>query len=783
MNNRVSLSIILTVFLFTSCVPSVVNQEVNDSRKGSSDGAVANNVSTLNEGYGRVLLINPITLTGNKSLPASTKIASLLTSRQDFITENQFLIGNCDSVAGDCFTIRKDQNSDPLAAVQNRWPFDPDSQKDSWIQPHTYFHINKILSQFHTDLRNAQATGTAGVGLTGYSTALPFNLFSSVRHWRPGETFFAFPGCDFVNNARYEPATFSICLGFDSDFRTLKFAEDPSIIYHEFGHNMVQILMNIRNSQALGGADLGNLFYDEALSINEGLADFFSYYVNQRTHVFEWSLGRFSKASRPLVEGDPLHAPGIEEESDKRLSYPSYLNYDPNSPKAPIEDVHYAGMIASHFLVALGKDLQSYCSMTKTQSIYSLFWVLSETMSYLGDFTSKGNDFNVSDVVNLNSLYARDWFFKVNPINFRSFFQTYARFFNQVFGNTLFPRCTGRSHFPQDRLESLLDDYGLLLFDSYNEDGNGINGNDPAKTNKHITISNRKKSVLVSKDLLKIDPKTSAFVFDNRADMVGVYNSLQRSGNIGALSEQLASDLPFNNGNAKISPGELIGLSLNITNDSNSEIGGLQILANDWDHTKDKKPCNNFSDGWPLGSEGGVNDTGVIDPENNPGNCSYIQRSNDGPKLNSLDPVMPICFVQASGENNTSWVNQEEFRKQVALEKNLCLGGEDDTYNCFIRALKGADQAVFSRLAPKENFQQTLINPETQNFIFNSNNIILFEVSPWIPPGTSFRCRFRARFTNCSDCWMDENGEDFRDFDYIGPEPFKIIPFEFIVID
>ena len=55
-------------------------------------------------------------------------------------------------------------------------------------------------------------------------------------------------------------------------------------------------------------SDLGSISYDEAGAINEGIADYFSYYINSRSKIGEWGLGRFLKAARPLSEDDSLQS-------------------------------------------------------------------------------------------------------------------------------------------------------------------------------------------------------------------------------------------------------------------------------------------------------------------------------------------------------------------------------------------------------------------------------------------------------------------------------------------
>jgi hypothetical protein len=61
---------------------------------------------------------------------------------------------------------------------------------------------------------------------------------------------------------------------------------------------------------------------------------------------------------------------------------------------------------------------------------------------------------------------------------------------------------------------------------------------------------------------------------------------------------------------------------------------------------------------------------------------------------------------------------------------------------------------------------------------------MVFELHPDAPIGTTFLCRFRARFTNCSNCWQDElnpNSDDFLDFEYAGDRPYRMIDWEFTI--
>ena len=58
------------------------------------------------------------------------------------------------------------------------------------------------------------------------------------------------------------------------------------------------------------------------------------------------------------------------------------------------------------------------------------------------------------------------------------------------------------------------------------------------------------------------------------------------------------------------------------------------------------------------------------------------------------------------------------------------------------------------------------------------------EINKWVMPGTKFVCRLRARFTNCIDCYNSTPGEDdYEEYKYSGAEPFKVLNFQFEVID
>src|SRR5690606_20105876 len=98
---------------------------------------------------------------------------------------------------------------------------------------------------------------------------------------------------------------------------------------------------------------------------------------------------------------------------------------------------------------------------------------------------------------------------------------------------------------------------------------------------------------------------------------------------------------------------------------------------------------------------------------------------------------------------------------------------------------KGADVAWMSSIDGKKNWSNSLPKDENGSVNIGGHQAVFFEVSPWIAPGTTFICRMRVRFSNCSDCYHDVNfgDDDFLDNDYATGKPFKIVNLQFTVVD
>jgi hypothetical protein len=758
-------SIALVSLVLSSCVPSVGNNTRSRDTSAAISGSA--NVALY---QGRVLADNPIILSKNANLSDSYDLNRLLSTVP--ITTNSFLKGNASCLGLDyCFEVRATKvDPSPLQTATGKWSYNATTSE--FLQVNTFYHLNEVSDLFFSNL--TQSFDRAYSGATPmYDTSLPKNIQNSTNVFSLiTQPLIVYGDCNEADAAYFNNTTQTICLGYLSSNPTVKWAQDNTAIYHETGHFFQKLQLKLRNPLVGPRVNMGNLFYDEAGSIGEGLSDYYSYFVNGRTHFAEWAAGRFLKASRPMSERDPIHVAGLSTDPDQRLSYPQFLNYNPNNPTIPLEDVHYAGMIISHYLVALTEDLEDKCAVSPRMASDLVIHLVSETLAELGDLQSNGTQSVISgNKINLNSTHSSDWLKLVNPITYRSFMQTFAKNIKNNLSSQTLRRCNGITY-TTDQIESLIDQYGLLLFRTYNENRN-LSTPAGVKTNTAVNAVNRKKSVLISKNLLILDPSTSAssaYVIDKRSEILDAVSS----GHL-TLSTQTPSDLSFNNDNGRMSPGEVVAVALNLYNNSNTPMGGVQILANDWNHayldpvTNNLKPCqfptSMSNDQWPLISEGGV-----------PCTTTAATATTD---------FAPVCFIQSNDTTATKWVSQKEFQTKMALDSSFCLDPTKPN-ECFIRAVKGADQSYYSKINPKSTWGQTLANPETGKApVLVGSNVILFEVSKHVPPGTLVDCRLRVRFTNCEDCYHDANKSnyDYSDTDYNGPRPFKIIHLQIPIID
>lgn len=898
-----------SISVFTSC-DSVLEAESTTPRSGARSKYAGTNQALIYRD-------NPTVLTGSTLFDRFPSIGSKLqvgsiTTRDELsstcsFTQNTTSSTTSSSVSvNNCLFVLNDDNgnTEPLQRLHDSWNYP--THTDGFYQVNTFYHVNKIMNRYFDSLSFAHKNVHFDSNMT-IPPATKSNLVDTATYWLSkngaNSTLNVYSKCPLDQfNAFYSPSDHSLCFGYNEESPEFLMAQDPTVIYHEVGHALVKTMMNQRNTTSginpntltshfeshAFHSDLGNIGYDEAGAINEGIADFFSFYMNARKRVGEWGLGKAQGNYRPLSEDDSAHFAEVSSTSGQRLSYPQYLFYNPanESPDSAgeLEDVHNAGMIITHYLVALSDKLlqkeastPGSCSIegsttsAKHESVTNIvFLLLNETLAELGDLTAKGSDlFNPYSTIdpnqfeiffsNLNEEESFLWAHFVNPPNFRKFSRIMAKNILHYVSSNL---CVA---FTKDESEQLLDDYGLLLFRSYEDRGNGydLDGDfqvfykdfefksvfggrqllpvDPvAIGNTQVNEANRRNSVLVSKDFIDLDDDAIAYVFDGQAEIRKILQNLTFEGENVNTTPGLAG-VEYNNNLVNISPGEVVGLALNLFNSSNTPMGGVQVLANDWDHMKlnvptdsiytDADPSNDLPynfvnrfeniqgidgnvidgytavhspcivDGFPTESAGGVTDT----DDTTPGNCSYKSKTNFSvdktaviasdvyPKA-EMDAPQPICLVQYNDENETKWVSQDFFRNfgMSKLEDNDCLNnpsmsGQDFNPNeCLVRFLPGASQAIFSRIDAQRTWPETIQGGDSSvKLDFSSSNITIMEVNKNLSPGTKFNCRFRVRFSNCSDCYDAYSNlnkwNDHPDFEFTGAAPFKVINFQFEV--
>lgn len=833
----------LSLVGLTSC-----NLTEAPSAKSSSQVMTNNDGSLDNKAY--IFLESPSIAIGSWVQPANPQIESTISFPAQLITTNTQLTGNCGVelyfnftdfrfTLDNCIrTLSDKENLTLLTRKPNKtWVFDTGS--DEFYQVNTQFHIQKGVNKFFDKLEFAY-NQIHSLG-THIPKSLPPYIGQSGMYWFNGVTntdsqtfrnnfLTSYSKCNLENNASFSPAGPELCFGYHSSYPKFSFVQDPSIVYHELAHALVSIMMNARNGTSSSThkfrSNLGSYGYNEASSINEGIADYFSFVMNKRKHIGEWSLGKTAKQSRPLHEGDPMHISALSTTPEGRLSYPHYLLYDPNFPQSPFEDVHYAGQIMTHYLVALTEKFKSVCSLSSAKdgghetSTSFVMLLLAETLAEIGDLNAKGIDaygapFGASIYFkNLDPINSYLWAHEINPANYRNFFQIFAKNIKKYVSANPFGLCPS---FTVYESEKLLDDYGLLLFKDYNDKGvstkdrtktySTVVGSIPAQALTKVTETNRRKSVLVSKELLSLATSDSTkevysyYILDSQSAMRSLLNDLLFKGLSVPLSDPDVADVSFNNDHIDISPGEIVGVIPNLHNSSNSPMAGVQVLATDWDHVDitstyngNFKPC--VFDGVTTVDQGGeagktcLKDNGYPDKE--------YKRLVKDPITDTFptNAAAPVCFVELAEGSSTRWVSQNEYRQLNGntLTDNKCLGystsgvtDSDFTFNpheCLVRFLPGASTAYFSRIDPQSNYYDSVVK-KSETKEFNSGNLLIMEVNKWVKPGTKFRCRLRARFSNCSDCFNDptSNNEEYLDYELNGHKPYKIINFDFTVYE
>lgn len=793
-------ALLLFSFLLNGCNPVGMQSGGGSTKKNTTTGL---SPSSLEYGYGFALPTDPISMTNNTNITENENFNRYIPRNGYFITSNSLLTETCTitdnittSTISNCFSVSNTQTSTPTTPKNGKWPYTYGTKE--FLDVHTFYHLKKAVTHYNSSIGFGVYQSRFLSNPSSLPNTVGNDVISNKSHWDAVKTLQVYSNCSDVGaNSVYSPSTNEICMGYDPASPNLKAVLDPAMIYHELGHALVKNMLNLRNRMSTAttlSSDMGIPGgASEAFGINEGLSDYFSYINNQLTHFSKWYAGMFT-ASRPMVEDDPQHSNLLSLTSEGRLSYPEFVNYDSNASTYNYkhcyinsenvltcpEDEHMSGQIVSHYLVALTKDLMTTCFFNHENATKYITYLLAETLAEVGDLKGYGKNSTAtfdsfSNLMSGSESNAYDWSHIVNPVNFRRFFQTFGRNLIKVMTDS-----TVCSSYTQNQSEKLLDDYGLLLFKTYNDNGNDDTlGRIPASsvTLTQVSNANRVKSVLVSKSQIGLPPTNSglseAYVIDTQSSVLSQLQSMTYQGNVVQLSPLTPADLRYNNGNAKISPGEVVGLALNLYNSSNSTIGGAQVLANDWDHAEQSsgklKACR-FTDGWPIESEGAAASTAETT------SCSTQTTNNS--------ETAPVCYVQVRNTNETKWVSQKEYK---TLNSDFPCLDDSNSSNCLLRVIPSRSYANYSKIDPLKTWGQSMVaGISGAQPIFKSGNLLFFEVNKWIPPGTSFNCRFRVRFSNCSDCYHDPDAtdnDDYRDYEYSGYKPFKIINFKFQVVD
>lgn len=805
-------------FIFTFLLIASCNLAPDQTRSGS------NNSSSLNTGHAFIMVDSPSVQNPNLArLPLN--VNQFLASEPKLVTTKSNLSFDClygSYSVTDCMRVlRNTSSTTPLAPTDGVW--DVEANSAEYLQVHSLYHAKTLAQRFFDSLEFTQNYITSKS--LPYTTApsLPFNSLGPMPLYWLGPstapqhntstldiTVFCPDLADGIPNVSYSPAERRLCLGSETLFNNVgfHFAQDPEVIYHEMGHVMIEIMTNLRNGNSPIKTDLGFLAFDEALSINEGIADYFSYIMTERDRVFDWGLGQGATAAgfqgstpRPVSEADSIHVEGVEDNANQRLAYPQFTTYNPGQPTTEIEDVHNTGQIISHYLVNMTKDFQNFCSISQDTAENYVMLLITESLAELGDLSSQATDLNTSGLffTNLAPDVSYDWIKTTQTINIQRFFQVFAKYTLHYITMDL---CNAYS---KDLLESRLDNYGLLLFNDYNDEGLDSSGtsNIALATGNQVqpfslnTINplNRSRTTMVSKSQISLptleETRPQLYLIDSQEGVNNLISGKFFQGN--PLSLTLSDELTgtrYNNDNRFFSPGEVVGFSLNLVNDSNIPLSGVQVLANNWDHMKKDpltgrlKPCS--FDGFPGLAEGGISDSNPMSPAD--GDCMYASRASaeTTPLSPPIDTFEPVCFVQKVDGSDTEWITQDEFRQNpsLGLSGSQCLGpqGNQNPNECLVRIVPGGDFSMYSKIDPNKTWAETLYAGQS-NPVFAGSGFIVMELSKWIPQGTLFNCRLRVRFSNCSDCAQDSNLKSYPDYEYSGSKPYQLINFQFRVVN
>ena len=259
--------------------------------KGSSKNKTTFRNDGSFDGKAFIYRDSPFIIAGSRYSPENPKMDTIIDDEvPELITLNTKLTSDCgisffdgvfEGEISNC--VRVFENKDNLQLLPRQtdrtWIFETGSPE--FYQVNTLYHVNQSLQKYFEKLAFAYDRVNS-LGQT-VPRSIPPYLNDSQMFWFKGLTNIdsktfrngfinTYSQCEMENNSSFSPVGPELCFGYSSDFSNFYFVQDPTIIYHELGHAMVSILMNLRNATQTEAhsfrSSLGNFGYDEAGSIN-----------------------------------------------------------------------------------------------------------------------------------------------------------------------------------------------------------------------------------------------------------------------------------------------------------------------------------------------------------------------------------------------------------------------------------------------------------------------------------------------------------------------------------
>ena len=145
--------------------------------------------------------------------------------------------------------VRDSEVSNYTTVDENRWGFSTTTSQ--FLEVQTFGNMRDITNKF---MSNLEYSLSLSIGY-GYTSSIPTNLFDATKtpFWYQSGLLKGYSNCGAENNAYYDPAGQTICLGNVTTNPPVYISSDPTVTWHEMGHAFNQISMNMRQRAFLGG--------------------------------------------------------------------------------------------------------------------------------------------------------------------------------------------------------------------------------------------------------------------------------------------------------------------------------------------------------------------------------------------------------------------------------------------------------------------------------------------------------------------------------------------------